>query len=78
MEECITFHGKLRESDQLFADLMMALGMSLDGQVSLDCYDDCKAAERDAGHLLPDRAEDDYERRMAEEHWPFDDHDEDE
>ncbi|KAI6890721.1 hypothetical protein KC318_g14416 [Hortaea werneckii] len=54
-----------------------AIGISTDGWVSLERYDEVVAAAKDMKTQALGYAENEWEREMIEQHWPFDDFDED-
>ncbi|OTA33642.1 hypothetical protein BTJ68_08196 [Hortaea werneckii EXF-2000] len=53
-----------------------AIGISTDGWVSFERYDDAVAVAKDMKAQALDYAENEWEREMTEQHWPFDDFDE--
>ncbi|KAI7235366.1 hypothetical protein KC330_g4311 [Hortaea werneckii] len=53
-----------------------AIGISTDGWVSSERYDDVVAAAQDMKAQALGYAENEWEREMTEQHWPFDDFDE--
>ncbi|KAI7266089.1 hypothetical protein KC345_g8285 [Hortaea werneckii] len=63
--------------DKKMGILRDALGMSTDGWVSFERYDDAVAAAKDMRAEALSYAENEWEREMTEKHWPFDDFDED-
>ncbi|GAB1741813.1 hypothetical protein NU219Hw_g7220t1 [Hortaea werneckii] len=54
-----------------------AIGISTDGWVSCERYDDAVAAAKDMKAQALSYAENEWEREMTDQHWPFDDFDED-
>ncbi|KAI7211688.1 hypothetical protein KC333_g7551 [Hortaea werneckii] len=54
-----------------------AIGISTDGWVSFERYDDAVAAAKDMKVQALGYAENEWEREMTKQHWPFDDFDED-
>ncbi|KAI6879690.1 hypothetical protein KC360_g7781 [Hortaea werneckii] len=63
--------------DKKMGTVRDAIGISTDGWVSSERYDDAVAAAKDIKTQAIGYAENECEREMIKQHWPFDDFDED-
>lgn len=76
--ECLQLHDNLQKADAQLEQTSRVLGVGPEGWVPTEDYESTKAFAAEIKRLALEDAESDSLRAQIEEHWPFDDHDEDE
>lgn len=75
--ECLQLYDNLQEADAQLEQTSRVLGIGPEGWVPTEDYEGTKAFAAEIKRLALEDAESDLLRAQIEEHWPFDDHDED-
>lgn len=78
MENCLLMNAAQIEADERLQACRDAIGIGPEGQDPLDQYDKVKQREAELKSDVFEAAESEQERLMLQEHWTFDDFNENE
>lgn len=78
VDKCLKLEAEQKDADEDMEKSRDGLGVSLDGWVPTEQYEQAKEMTQNFKSEVLMAAESDFDRMQIEKHWPFDDYDEDE